>query len=102
MGSFTYIVHETAHCKCLFFCALRCVQTECGAARCLLSEHSFRHVVMPGPHWQQCRSNIVEATGNFVVCCFDNVDNATFAFVEKINEISMQTSFDIVAGVDRA
>ena len=29
--------------------------------------------VKPGPHKQQCRSNIVEATGNFVACCFDNV-----------------------------
>jgi len=29
--------------------------------------------VKPGPHEQQCRSNIVEATGNFVACCLDNV-----------------------------
>jgi len=27
----------------------------------------------PGPHQQQCRSNIVEATDNFVACCFDIV-----------------------------
>ena len=45
--------------------------------------------VKPGPHYQQCRSNIVEATGNFVACCFDNVAvlvnnvEATFDFVER-------------------
>ena len=27
----------------------------------------------PGLHQQQCRSNTVEATGNFVACCFDIV-----------------------------
>ena len=30
-------------------------------------------LIKPGPHQQQCRSNIVEATGNFVACCFDVV-----------------------------
>ena len=43
----------------------------------------------PGPHQQQCRSNIVEATGNFVACCFDNfavlgnIVEVTFDFVER-------------------
>ena len=42
-----------------------------------------------GPHQQQCRSNMVEATGNFVAYCFDNVAvlgnnvEATFDFVER-------------------
>jgi len=48
----------------------------------------------PGPHQQQCRSNTVEATGNFVACCFDNVAvlgnnvEATFDFVEFDNVAS--------------
>jgi len=43
----------------------------------------------PGPHQQQCLSNIVDATANFVACCFDNIAvlgnnvEATFDFVEK-------------------
>jgi len=39
----------------------------------------------PGPHQQQCRSNIVESCYK-VECCFDKVERC----------------FDIVAGVDRA
>jgi len=51
--------------------------------------------VKPGPHQQQCRSNIVKATGNFVASCcdivalFGNIVEATFDFVE--------TTFDFVA-----
>jgi len=52
-------------------------------------------LLKPGPHQQQWRSNIVEATGNFIACCFDivavfgNNVGATFNFVEA--------SFDFVA-----
>jgi len=34
---------------------------------------SVASCVKPGPHQQQIRSNIVEATGNCVACCFDIV-----------------------------
>jgi len=47
----------------------------------------------PGPHQQQRRSNIVEATGNFVACCFDNV---------ALYGNKVERRFDIVASVDRA
>ena len=52
-----------------------------------------RMLLKPGPHLQQCRSNIVEATGNFVACCFDNV---------AVLGNKVERCFDIVACVDRA
>jgi len=69
----------------------------------------------PGPHQQQCRSNIVEAIGNFVACCFDNVavlatkSNVASTSSPKRQECRSnvrlysirQCCFDIVAGVDR-
>ena len=57
--------------------------------------YSTSSILTPGPHQQQCRSNIVEATGIFVTCCFDNVTifgnnvKAKFDFVEA--------TFDFVA-----
>jgi len=41
-----------------------------------------------GPHQQQCQSDIVEAAGNFVACCFDIVA----VFGNKVKRY-----FDIVA-----
>jgi len=68
---------------------------------------SFRRYSLqpgPGPHQQQCRSNIVEATCNFVACCFDivavlgNNSKATFDFIEATFDF---VAFDKKAGVDR-
>jgi len=52
----------------------------------------------PGPHQQQCRSNIVEAIGNFVACCFDhfcrfgNKVERCFDIVPKTARMSKQHS----------
>jgi len=64
---------------------------------CLNDEVKFATQVLTcnlkhGPHQQQCQNNIVEATGNFVACCFYTVA----VFGNKV-----ERCFDIIAGVDR-
>jgi len=62
-----------------------------------------------GPHQQQCQSNIVEATGNFVACCFYSILLPKTAKCRSGIQLGRsnirlcsiwQGCFDIVVGVD--